>query len=475
MIHRNKTKIVATVGPASSSPEVLEAMIKEGVDVFRVNFSHVDYDAVRKVINDIKDLNEKLGTHTAILADLQGPKLRIGEVENGQIDLIQGSEVIITTEKCIGTSHRLFITYPQFPKDVKVGEKILVEDGKFMLEVISTDKNTEVKAKVLHGGILASKKGVNLPNTKISLPCLTEKDLGDLEFALSCNVNWIGLSFVRSAADIIELRHIITNHKRRTRIIAKIEKPEAIEDLDNIIAEADGIMVARGDLGVEMPMQELPMIQKRIIKKCQDAAKPVIVATQMMESMITNITPTRAEVSDVANSVLDGADAVMLSGETSVGKHPVKVIEAMQKIIREVETHGYHYNYEYPPFSNNSPRFVTDSICYTACTLARQSGASSIITMTHSGYTAFRLSCYRPNANIFMFTDNKSILDMINLLWGVRGFYYDKNISTDHTIADIKHFLKKDGWIKDGELVINIGSIPLGEKGKTNMLKLSEV
>lgn len=475
MLHYNKTKIVSTIGPASSSPEVLEAMIKAGVDVFRINFSHANYEGIRQTINDIKTLNENLGTHVAVLADLQGPKLRIGEVENNEIELVEGKEIIFTTEKCMGTAERVYITYPQFPKDVKIGESILVEDGKFILEVIDTNKKDEVKARILHGGKLASKKGVNLPNTKISLPCLTEKDLSDLEFALACNVNWVGLSFVRSAADIIELRHIITNHKRRTRIIAKIEKPEAILDLDNILKETDGIMVARGDLGVEVPMQELPLIQKMIVKKCQDASKPVIIATQMMESMIQNISPTRAEVSDVANSVLDGADAVMLSGETSVGKHPVKVIEAMQKIIREVETKGYNYYYEHPPVEKNTERFITDSICYTATQVARTTGAQAIITMTHSGYTAFKISCYRPNSTIFMFTDNKSILEMMNLVWGVRGFYYDKSISTDHTIADIKFILKKEGWLKNGDLVINLASIPLSEKGKTNMIKLSEV
>ncbi len=471
----NKTKIVATLGPASNSESVIEQMILTGVDVFRINFSHVDYDLVRDVIETIKNLNEKLGTHVAVLADLQGPKLRIGEVENNAVELIPNEDVVFTTQKCIGTAKRLYITYPQFPKDVKVGEKILVEDGKFVLSVISTNSVDEVVAKVEYGGKLSSKKGVNLPNTKISLPCLTEKDLFDLEFALSCNVNWIGLSFVRNAADIIELRHIISNHKRRTRIIAKIEKPEAVADIDNIIKETDAIMIARGDLGVEVPYEQVPQIQKSIVKKCLDASKPVIIATQMMESMITNIQPTRAEVSDVANGVLDGADAVMLSGETSVGAHPVKVIEAMQKIIANIENNSYRYNYTRPAIEKNSERFITETICHSASILAASSGAKGIITMTHSGFTAFKISGYRPNATIFMFTDNKSILDMMNLVWGVRGFFYNKNISTDHTIADIKNTLLNAGCITSGELIINIASIPLGEKGKTNMLKLSEV
>jgi pyruvate kinase len=475
MIPLNKTKIVATLGPASDSAEVIEQMILTGVDVFRVNFSHVDYDRVRKTIETIQATNTKLNTHVAILADLQGPKLRIGEVENGLVELVPGSEVIFTTDKCIGTAERLFITYPQFPKDVKVGEKILVEDGKFQLEVIATNLLNEVRAKVLYGGKLASKKGVNLPNTKISMPCLTEKDLFDLEFALSCNVNWIGLSFVRNAADIIELRHIITNHGRRTRIIAKIEKPEAIADIDNIIAETDAIMVARGDLGVEIPFEQVPLIQKEIVRKCLDASKPVIIATQMMESMITNIQPTRAEVSDVANGVIDGADAVMLSGETSVGAHPVKVIEAMQKIIAEVEAGGYSYNRKRPAIEKSDERFITESICYSAAQLTEATGTKAIVTMTQSGFTAFKLSGYRPNAIIYMFTSNHAILDMMNLVWGVRGFYYDKSISTDHTIADIKHILKSEGWLTEGEYIINIASIPLSEKGKTNMLKISTI
>lgn len=450
-------------------------MIKTGVDVFRINFSHGDYEAVKDAVSNIKKLNEKLGTHVAMLADLQGPKLRIGEVENNEVILEEGSQVTFTSEKCMGTATRLYMTYPQFPKDVNVGEKILIEDGKFTLEVISTNKSTEVIAKVIHGGKLSSKKGVNLPNTKISLPCLTEKDLKDLEFALSLNVQWIGLSFVRSAADIIELRHIIANHKRRTRIVAKIEKPEAVADLDNILKETDAIMVARGDLGVEIPMQEVPMVQKNIIKRCLELSIPVIVATQMMESMIVNSSPTRAEVSDVANSVLDGADAVMLSGETSVGKYPVKVIEAMQKIITDVEAKGYNYNRENPPTNYNSERFITDSVCYTASKMAQQAGAKAIITMTHSGYTGFKLAGYRPNANICVFTDNKSILEMLNLVWGVRGFYYDKNISTDHTIDDIKHYIKKRGIVRQGDFVINIISMPLNEKGKTNTMKLSTI
>lgn len=477
--YMKRTKIVATLGPASSSAEVIEGMILAGADVCRINFSHGSYDVVIDQINTIRAINKKLGTHTAILADLQGPKLRIGVVENNGVELVAGNEIIITTTECIGTAERVYITYPQFPRDVKAGENILIDDGKLLLNVIATNGKDEVKAIVSHGGILSSKKGVNLPNTKISLPCLTEKDLKDLDFALNQRVDWVGLSFVRSAADIIELKHLIQNFDQnvRAKVVAKIEKPEAISDIDNIIKETDAIMVARGDLGVEVPMQEVPVIQKMLVRKCLEASKPVIIATQMMESMITNISPSRAEVNDVANSVMDGADAVMLSGETSVGNHPVKVVEAMTKIIEHVEANSDIYNRdnEAPEVDLRNDRFLSDSICYTAAKMAQRTSAAAIVTMTHSGYTAFKLASHRPKAEIFVFTDNYDILTTLNLVWGVRGFYYDKNISTDHTIADIKFILKKSGKVKVNDLVINIASIPLSEMGKANMIKLSAV
>lgn len=473
--NHSRTKIVATVGPASSSSEMLEKMVHAGVDVFRLNFSHGSYEDAKAIVDHINELSDRLEIPVAILADLQGPKIRIGDVENNSIELVAGNIVTFTNENIIGTAERLYIKYDKFAQDVKVGERILLDDGKFLLEVTETNKKDEVKARIIQGGRLSSKKGVNLPNTKTSIPCLTPKDLEDLEFALSCNVHWIGLSFVRSAADVIELRHIISNHGRRTRIIAKIETPMAVADIDEILKVTDGVMVARGDLGVEVPIHEVPLIQKMIVRKCIAVSKPVIIATQMMESMINNISPTRAEVNDVANSVLDGADAVMLSGETSVGQHPDKVIEAMSNIIQHVEKTSPHHFTENHPKKENNDRYVSDAICYASCTMAQETGATAIITMTHSGYTAFQISGYRPNANIFIFTDNKGILRMLNLLWGVRGFFYDKNISTDHTIADIKLFLKKGGFVKDGDLVINIASIPIQEKGKSNMLKLSAV
>jgi pyruvate kinase len=474
MIKFNRTKIVATIGPASSSKEILKEMIEAGVDVCRLNFSHGNYDDHKQVVKRIKEINKELWVHTALLADLQGPKLRIGTVENNGVLLENGKELIITTEKIIGTQEKVYITYPQFPQDVRPGEIVLLDDGKLMLRVIETDGVKEVRTHIVHGGILSSKKGVNLPNTKISLPCLTEKDLEDLEFALENNVEWIGLSFVRSASDIIELKNLIALKGKTARVVAKIEKPEALDDIDNIIREADALMVARGDLGVEIPMEKVPLIQKMLVRKCLIAAKPIIIATQMMETMITSITPTRAEVSDVANSVLDGADAIMLSGETSVGKFPVKVIENVSKIIENVEVSGEAFNHGLEPEMNNK-RLITDTICKSACHLAENIEAKAIITMTHSGYTAIKVSSYRPKASIFVFTSNHSLLNTMSLVWGVRGFFYDKYISTDHTIADIKYILRKEGFLQPGDFFINIASMPITDKGKTNMVKLSHV
>ena len=469
-----KTKIVATLGPASASKEVLLSMIKEGVNVCRINFSHGAYEDHKTVIDLIKEINAETGNHIGILADLQGPKIRVGQIENNGIELVVGKELTITTEECVGTKDKVYLSYTDFPKDVSVGDLLLLDDGKLKLEVLSTDGKANVQTKIIHGGILSSKKGVNLPNTKISMPSLTPKDKADLDFALEQNVDWIGLSFVRSARDIIELKHIISSKHKHAKVIAKIEKPEAIEDIDDIILETDAVMIARGDLGVEVPMERVPSLQKLIIKKCRKHAKPTIVATQMMESMIINFAPTRAEVNDVANAVMDGADAVMLSGETSVGNHPIEVIKAMTKIVKEVEKVEEIYHKEELP-QNNQDRFITDSVCFNAARLAQRVEAAGIITMTFSGYTAFKISSKRPKANTYVFTENKKILAQLNLLWGVECFYYDKMVSTDHTINDCKYILHKRGDLKKGDLVVNIASTPIEEKGQSNMVKLSYV
>jgi len=470
----NRTKIVATMGPATADVNTLEAMFNEGLDICRINFSHGDYDAVLSTVNNIRELNKKLNRHVGILADLQGPKLRIGLIKNNLAQLENGKEITITTKEKEGDADEIYITYPQFPQDVKVGELVLIDDGKIHLRVINTNGKDSVQCSILSGGPLSSKKGVNLPNTKISLPCLTPKDLRDLDFALEHDFDWIGLSFVRSVTDIVELKEIIKNQGKRARVIAKIEKPEAINEIDNIIDVTDGIMVARGDLGVELPMERVPLIQKMLVQKCIEMSKPVIIATQMMESMITSYTPTRAEVNDVANAVMDGADAVMLSAETSVGKYPVKVIEMMRRIITEVEELDTIYHKEHTP-QVKTITYITDSICYNACSLAHHAGAQALISMTNSGYTAFKLSSHRPKAPIFIFTDNRSLLTTLSLVWGVRGYFYDKYESTDQTINDLKEMVKKEGHLKNDDLVINIASMPMKEKGRTNMMKLSYI
>ena len=474
-MNQRKTKIVATIGPVTSAKENLVKLIQSGVNVCRLNFSHSTHEEHIEVIKNIREADKELGTHTAILGDLQGPKIRIGDVKDNNIELVPGAEIIITTKALMGTANKVSITYQGLPQDVKKGERILLDDGKLMFEVISTNLKDEVKLKVIHGGYLSSKKGVNLPNTKISQPSLTEKDRKDLQVILEHNLDWIGLSFVRSAKDIIELKHLISQNNKQTKVVAKIEKPEAVIELDNIVRESDAVMVARGDLGVEIPMQDVPLIQKKIITTCLNYGKPVIVATQMMESMTENAAPTRAEVNDVANAVMDGADAVMLSGETSVGKYPFTTVEAMCKIIEKIESdYEEMYSKEREP-EKDIERFITDSICFTSCRLASRVGAKGIITMTHSGYTAYKISSQRPKAAVFVFSGNKKLLTQLSLVWGVKTFFYNKTVSTDHTIADIKYLLKKQEYVAEGDMIINTASIPIEESGKTNMMKMSVV
>ncbi|MBI2968715.1 MAG: pyruvate kinase [Bacteroidetes bacterium] len=470
----SKTKIIATLGPASSSRKVLKELIIAGVDLCRINFSHGTHDDCAKIIGDIRAINSECGTNVAILADLQGPKIRIGEAKE-KTKLKTGSEVLVTDKPGVTTYEVIRINHPGIMKDLKENDTILIDDGNIILHVKEKIKKNYRKAIVVSGGALLSNKGVNLPQSRLSMPSLTQKDRADLEFALEHKIEWIGLSFVRRAEDISELKSRVRERSPHTKIIAKIEKPEAVKNIDAVINASDGIMVARGDLGVEMPMQDVPLIQKMLVKKCLLASRPVIIATQMMESMVNNLFPTRAEVNDVANAIMDGADAVMLSAETSIGKHPVKVIDAVQKIIARTETYEGIYNRHYPPSAPEDPRFISDSVCYNACLLSERIGAKAIITMTHSGYTAFKISAFRPNADIFVFTYNTAILNTMNLLWGVKCFYYDKFASTDQTIDEIKKILKQQGLVKPGDTVINIASIPIAEKGMSNMLKVSRV
>ncbi|MGB2134474.1 MAG: pyruvate kinase [Flavobacteriales bacterium] len=470
-----RTKIVATMGPASNTEERLEALIQAGMNVARLNFSHGEHAIHGQTIANVRKVDEKLGTHTALLADLQGPKLRIGELEGGQIDLVKGEQLVIRTGKETGTLGVVYTNYMQFARDVKAGEPVLMDDGKLELRVLETDGKGEVRCEVVHGGVLKPRKGINLPSTVISLPCITEKDAVDLAYALEQDVDWIGLSFVRNAQDIVELRERIEAEGKHTRIIAKIEKPEALEDLEGILEETDAVMIARGDLGVEIPKQEVPLVQKDIIQRCMHMGKPVIVATQMMESMIEASVPTRAEVNDVANAVLDGADAVMLSAETSVGAYPVEAVTAMTDIIESMEGQDRMYYHERPPLSPEDDRFISDSMCYNACRLAKRVNAKAIVTMTFSGYTAVQVSSQRPKAHIFMFTANKRVLAQMSLVWGVSAFPYLKMVSTDHTIADIKFELTKMGAVTDGDFVVHLASMPIADAGMTNMLKLSQV
>ncbi|MEP6614919.1 MAG: pyruvate kinase [Mucilaginibacter sp.] len=475
-LYYNRTKIVATMGPASAKKDVLLAMIQAGVNICRLNFSHGKAQDHKAVIDTIREINAEYKTNVGILADLQGPKIRIGLVKDGGIHLVNGTQINITTHELIGDDNEIYITYPTFPQDVKADEIILLDDGKIQMRVISTNRVDTVVCEVVHGGILTSRKGVNLPNTKVSIPSLTEEDIENLKYALEWDVDWVGLSFVRTGQDILELKKIIADSGKAAKVIAKVEKPEAIDNIDEIIAATDGVMVARGDLGVEMPLEEVPLLQKMIARKCREASKPVIVATQMLESMITTPRPTRAEVNDVANSVLDGADAVMLSGETSVGEFPVIVIETMAKIIRNVEDLGYPFNANKEANTDtSSPDYLSDAVCGSAVYLAEHTNAVGIVSMTTSGYTAFEISSYRPKAGTFIFTANKHLLNALSLLWGVRTFYYDKDESTDQTIADVNNMLKEASLVQEGDVVINTASVPISKKAKTNMLKVTVV
>lgn len=470
----NKTKIIATYGPACSSLETMEDMVSGGVDAFRFNMSHGTHEQHIEGYKKVRHINNEHGLNIAILADLQGPKIRIGEVRDNIEVLEQGREVEITNKVCESTFKKLFINYLALPKEIEPGDAILIDDGKIELKAISTNRKDTIKAKVITGGKISSNKGVNLPDTKTSVPSLTEKDKKDLKFAIANGVNWIALSFVRSPQDVIDLKKIIGKKNSYMKVMAKIEKPEALKELDEIIRVSDGIMIARGDLAVEVQQERMPLIQKDIIARCIRYAKPVVVATQMMDSMIENPNPTRAEITDVANAVIDGADAVMLSGETSVGKHPVRVIQIMGKIVTNIEHANIIYDKELKAEST-SQSFISDSICYSAARISSDLGAKAIIGMTFSGYTAFMLSSYRPRADIFIFTENSDLLNSLSLCWGVRAFYYDRFVDSDTSIRDVIRILKANNLLKPRDVVVNVGSMPLAERGKANMVKVTEV
>ncbi len=467
----NRTKIIATVGPASSSKEILKELILAGTDIFRLNFSHGNHETQLQVINTVRELNEELGTYVSLLQDLQGPKIRINEVEEGTV-LKDAQEFIITVNDILGSAKSASTSYKSLTSDVKEGDSILIDDGKIELKVVAVT-STEVKTIVIHGGLLMSRKGMNLPNTNVSAPSLTEKDIKDLAFGIENNMDWIALSFVRTADDVRSLKKIINDAGKEIKVIAKIEKPEALEHITEIIDVSDAIMVARGDLGVEIEMEEVPMVQKRIIYQCNKMAKPVIVATQMMESMIESARPTRAETSDVANSVSDGADTVMLSAETATGRFPILAVKSMVRTIQSVETSLKKVYFKYSKLNPKSPLFLNDSLIQTAVHLSQDTKAKAIVGMTTSGFTAWRLSAHRPKANIFIFTGNRSLLTTLSLIWGVRGFYYNTDESTDATIADIEKILTNAGHIKKGDVFITMASMPIHERHRTNMLKIN--
>ena len=471
----NKTKIIATLGPSSTGQPILKSLMEEGVNVFRVNFSHANHSEVKKTVLNIRETSSLLGLHVAVLGDLQGPKIRLGTVKE-DVFIENGDTISITTSEIeFGDSSLVSINYLDFPKDVAKGEKILVDDGKIILKIIETNKKDLVKAEVVQGGELKSRKGVNLPNTKISLPALTEKDRTDALFAIKNNFDWLALSFVRSKEDVYSLEELIKqNSENKIPIIAKIEKPEAIKKLDAILQAADGLMVARGDLGLEIPAEEVPLNQKLMVNMAKKARKPIIIATQMMESMIDSLTPSRAEVNDVANSVMDGADAVMLSGETSVGQYPIQVVQTISKIISGVENSPLIKVPNTLP-EIHSKRVITKAICFQACNIANELKASAISTLTNSGYTAWQISSWRPSAMILVFTSNKRILSQLGLLWGVRCVFYDNFVSTDKTVEEVNNLAIKNGFVKKGALVINLAAMPVVNKGQVNTLRISRL
>jgi pyruvate kinase len=470
----NKTKIVATVGPASNTYERLGMLIREGVDVFRLNFSHGAHEEHLAVINTVRRLNKDLRTNVGLLQDLQGPKIRLGEVEGGGVEINRGDKIkLVCGEKEISTATRLSTIYMGLARDVQPGNQILIDDGKIELKVLATDRDKEVDVEVIYGGLVKPRKGINLPDSEVSAPSMTEKDIEDLKFGLENDVDWVALSFARRAEDIRFIKNIIAESGKTTRVVAKIETPDGLRNIDEIIALTDAVMVARGDLGVEVKMEEVPMAQKMIIEKCNKAGKPVIVATQMMESMITAPRPTRAETSDVANAVIDGADAVMLSAETAVGQYPAEVIRSMVATIKSVESRSPKLFNKWWPVDASSPSFMADSVLSAACHLAKNTGAKVITGMTHRGYTAFQIAKYRPKADIFIFTDDRALLTVLSLVWGVRSFYYDRFNSTDSTIADIRYVLTTTGHLQKGDVFINTATLPITDKGRANMVKVS--
>ncbi len=466
----NRTKLIATVGPSSADAQVLRALIQEGVDTFRLNFSHGTADEHVNTIRRIRKISEELGRYVAVLGDLQGPKIRVVNIsEEGRL-LKKGQRVTITS---LGGDADLIIDYEHLLDDIQPGKSIFIDDGKIKLRVVERTGRS-LAAEVLEEGVVLPKKGVNFPDSPLTVPSLTPKDRKDLELAIKEDIDWIALSFVRKAEDILEVKDIIDEFGGFIKVVAKIEKPEAVRNIEQIIQVADAVMVARGDLGVEMPMEEVPLIQKRIVKLSRKAAKPSIVATQVMESMVERPTPSRAEVSDVANAVLDGADAIMLSNETSIGRYPVEVVRFVKRIIRRAEQEDFIY-YRLNETASTSPTFLPDMVCYNAAVMAQKTHASGLVGMTRSGFTAFKLASHRPRAAIFIFSDNRKLLRILRMVWGVEAFYYDAYESTDQTFDDVARILltKKRAALND--ILVYTASMPIHQRGRTNTIHIRRI
>ena len=472
-----RTKIVCTLGPATSSVETLVKLVQTGMDVARLNFSHGTHEEHSAMMEKIREASSLTGEPIAILMDLQGPKIRTGRLKE-PMELKEGEKLVITIDEMIGENHKVSTTYQNLPKDVKPGDTILMDDGLLQFKVLSSSEH-EVVAEVKYGGFLKSNKGINLPGVAVSAPSLTEKDKEDLLFGIANDVDYVALSFVRTAADVTGIREFIIEHidkRKKLPIIAKIEKDEAVKNIDEIIQEADGIMVARGDLGVECAPEEVPMMQKMIAKKANEAGKPVIIATQMLDSMIEHPRPTRAEANDVANAVLDGADAVMLSGETSVGKYPIQVVKTMDSIIRRTEEEARD-RLDLQDEISNQQEGIFKALGRSACILAKQINAAAIISYSRSGQTLKTISRYRPNAQIIGITNRERIQRRLNLIWGVRSVLiksYDEG-ETDATFAGVNRMLVDLGYLKEGDWVVITAGIPLMARNSTNMIKVEKI
>jgi pyruvate kinase len=473
----SKTKIICTIGPASQSIESLMKLIDAGMDVARLNFSHGTREEHQKVIDNVREASRRSGEYVTILQDLSGPKIRTGKLKDKKVEIKTGAQFTFTTQDVPGNAERVSTTYQYLPRDVKAGDTILVDDGKMKFSVLSTTE-TEVLCTAINGGILSDKKGMNLPGVRVSVPSLTEKDIEDLRFGLANDIDYVALSFVRSASDLRELREFLIKEApkgKRIPIVAKIEREEAVDSIDAIIEESDVVMLARGDLGVELPPEDVPMIQKMVVRKCNELGTPVIIATQMLESMVENPRPTRAEANDVANAVLDGADAVMLSGETSVGKFPVEAVLTMDHIIRKAEVRSKdHLDVARTPKGKQLALF--DAIARAACVIANEIEAKAIVVVTHSGFSAINTAKYRPKANILAVTDRDKILRRLNLIWGVRGIIIPDFVAdSDLAFRRINEELRKLQYVQSGDYVVYTAGLPLLSRGTTNTIKIEKV